>query len=119
MICFSVDMPTSLENVETKWIDEVRQYCPGVKVILTACKCDLREDEQVAEKLSQRSLRPTTYEEGLAVAKRIKATRYLECSAKENRGVQEAIEEGARVALGSRAHGVSGSLRQSSCCVIL
>ncbi|KAI0955144.1 hypothetical protein AcW1_006812 [Taiwanofungus camphoratus] len=31
MLCFSVDNPTSLENIEAKWIDEVLEYCPGVK----------------------------------------------------------------------------------------
>ncbi|KAG8958706.1 Rho GTPase [Tulasnella sp. 419] len=32
MLCFSVDNPTSLENIEGKWVDEVLEYCPGVKV---------------------------------------------------------------------------------------
>ncbi|KAF5362545.1 hypothetical protein D9756_002550 [Leucocoprinus leucothites] len=34
MICFSVDNPTSLENVESKWLDEILEYCPGVKLVL-------------------------------------------------------------------------------------
>ncbi|KAH0582647.1 Rho GTPase, variant 2 [Termitomyces sp. 'cryptogamus'] len=34
MICFSVDNPVSLENVEAKWIDEILEYCPGVKLVL-------------------------------------------------------------------------------------
>lgn len=108
MICFSVDSPVSLENVSTKWIQEVNDNCSGVKVILVALKCDLREDSGVKEKLGRRSLHPVTYEEGLAVARSIRASRYLECSAKHNRGVQEAIHEAAKVALGSRAKGGGG-----------
>ncbi|KAF4611103.1 hypothetical protein D9613_006791 [Agrocybe pediades] len=34
MICFSVDNPVSLENVESKWLDEILEFCPGVKLIL-------------------------------------------------------------------------------------
>jgi hypothetical protein len=34
MVCFSVDNPISLENVESKWIDEILEYCPGVKLVL-------------------------------------------------------------------------------------
>jgi Rho family protein len=34
MLCFSVDSPTSLENTESRWIDEINEHCQGVKVIL-------------------------------------------------------------------------------------
>lgn len=33
------------------------------------------------------------YEEGLETARRIRASRYLECSAKFDRGVREAFDE--------------------------
>ena len=46
-----------------------------------------------------------TYNDGVQVAKRIKASRYLECSAKMNRGVNEAFVEIANVAIGSKAKG--------------
>ena len=55
-------------------------------------------------------MHPVTYDEGLAVARAIRATRYLECSAKHNRGVQEALHEAARVAMSTRAKGSSGAL---------
>ncbi|BEJ13631.1 hypothetical protein CspHIS471_0308050 [Cutaneotrichosporon sp. HIS471] len=35
LICFSVDDPISLENVEAKWAPEVHKQCSGVKIILT------------------------------------------------------------------------------------
>ncbi|KAF5335939.1 hypothetical protein D9611_006220 [Ephemerocybe angulata] len=34
MVCFSVDNPVSLENIESKWLDEILEYCPGVKLVL-------------------------------------------------------------------------------------
>ncbi|WWD21713.1 hypothetical protein CI109_106200 [Kwoniella shandongensis] len=108
MICFSVDSPVSLENTASKWINEVHEFCEGVKVILIALKCDLRDDPTVKEKLARRSQHPVTYDEGLAAARAIRANRYLECSAKHNRGVQEAIYEAAQVAVGSKPKGGGG-----------
>ncbi|KAG8821157.1 Rho GTPase [Serendipita sp. 400] len=108
MLCFAVDNPISLENVESKWIDEIIQYCRGVKLVLVACKCDLREDEETIQRLGRQGKRIIVYEEGLAVARRINASRYLECSAKHNRGVTEVFTEAARVAIGARAKGSEG-----------
>jgi len=105
MICFSVDNPTSLENVESKWLDEILEYCPGVKLVLVALKCDLRDDRTIRERLQRYGTHPVQYEEGLAVARRIRASRYLECSSKHNRGVAEVFYEAARVSLSSRAKG--------------
>ena len=82
MLCFSVDSPDSLENVESKWVGEIAENCPGVKLVLVALKCDLREqardddDEQAHE--PKRNM--IDYKQGLAVAEKIKALRYLgEC----------------------------------------
>ncbi|KIK61559.1 hypothetical protein GYMLUDRAFT_42561 [Collybiopsis luxurians FD-317 M1] len=108
MICFSVDNPVSLENVESKWLDEILEYCPGVKLVLVALKCDLRDDYSVKERLQRFAAQPVQYEEGLAVARRIRASRYLECSSKHNRGVTEVFYEVARVASNLRAGGSEG-----------
>jgi len=107
LVCFSVDTPVSLENVEAKWLDEILAHCEGVKICLVALKCDLREDPETKRRLAARRESPVEYEEGLAVARRIRASRYLECSAKANRGVTEAFEEATRVAIGARAKGLT------------
>ncbi|KAI6164416.1 P-loop containing nucleoside triphosphate hydrolase protein [Pisolithus thermaeus] len=101
MICFSVDNPVSLENVETKWIEEIVEHCPGVKPPV-ALKCDLRDDRNVAERLARHGLHSVQYEEGFTVARRIRASRYLECSSKHNRGVVEVFDEAARLSLTTR-----------------
>ncbi|KAJ4358408.1 Rho GTPase [Didymosphaeria variabile] len=113
MLCFSVDSPDSLENVETKWVSEIAENCPGVKLVLVALKCDLRkkdDDEEGAQ--PEKAL--IQYDEGLKVAERIKALRYLECSAMKNRGVNEAFTEAARVALS-----VKTNKDQSSSCTVM
>ncbi|KAI1816140.1 putative RHO3 protein [Poronia punctata] len=119
VLCFSVDSKDSLENVESKWIGEIQENCPGVKLVLVALKCDLREnneeDEDATAEGNQREKKPMIdYNQGLDVARRIKAMRYLECSAMRNRGVNEAFTEAARVALSVKPSG-----EQESKCVVM
>lgn len=49
----------------------------GVKLALVALKCDLRDDEQTKERLAKFGEKCITYDEGLAMAKEIRAVRYL------------------------------------------
>jgi len=77
-----VDNRDSLENVESKWIGEINEYCPGVKIVLCALKCDLREeDDEPKPNEDNPSPEPRReimhYKQGLEVAKRIGALRYL------------------------------------------
>ncbi|SMQ56290.1 unnamed protein product [Zymoseptoria tritici ST99CH_1A5] len=120
MLCFSVDSPDSLENVESKWVGEIAENCPDVRLVLVALKCDLREvgkddDEGGAEGGVKREC--IDYKQGLAVAEKIKALRYLECSAMKNRGVNEAFTEAARVAL--QVKNVKGDKSAEGCCNIM
>lgn len=96
MLCFSVDSPDSLENVGSKWMAEIQEHCQGVALVLVALKCDLRNNE---DNENDKFSKLTSYEQGLDMAKRIGAMKYLECSAKKNRGVNEAFTEAARCAL--------------------
>lgn len=43
----------------------------------TALKCDLRDDPLVRDRLAKHGLRPIIYEEGLTMARQIRASRYL------------------------------------------
>lgn len=54
---------SSLDNVEVKWLDEIHEHCPGVKLCLVALKCDLREDQNTLEKLARQGESPVTYED--------------------------------------------------------
>ncbi|KAJ5124211.1 Small GTPase superfamily Ras type [Penicillium bovifimosum] len=110
MLCFSVDSPDSFENVSSKWIAEINENCPGVRVVLTALKCDLRKDEEMNDNPNTIS-----FDQGLAKAKEIGAVKYLECSAVQNRGIRESFYEAAKVALDVHPAGHSSS---GSKCVI-
>ncbi|XP_037547273.1 ras-related C3 botulinum toxin substrate 1-like [Nematolebias whitei] len=71
LICFSIISPNSLENVKTKWNEEVEHHCKGVPKILVGTKLDLREDEVMLKELKEKKIFPITYPQGLAMAKEI------------------------------------------------
>ncbi|KAI8202966.1 GTP-binding protein rhoA [Colletotrichum sp. SAR 10_86] len=103
LICFAVDSPDSLDNVQEKWISEVLHFCQGLPIILVGCKKDLRYDSKTIEELRKTSQKPVSPEEGEEVRKKIGAYKYLECSAKTNEGVREVFEHATRAALLSRS----------------
>jgi len=43
IICYDVTRYTSYENVTIKWVPEIRHFCPGIPILLVACKTDLRQ----------------------------------------------------------------------------
>jgi len=63
--------------VETKWVGEIAENCPGVKLVLVALKCDLRKKEDDDADDQQPEKPCIDYNEGLRVAEKIKALRYL------------------------------------------
>lgn len=98
-MCFSIDSPDSLENIPEKWTPEVRHFCPNVPIILVGNKKDLRNDSHTIKELSKMKQKPVTPEEGRAMAEKINAYGYLECSAKTKEGVREVFETATRAAL--------------------
>jgi Ras family protein A len=106
-----------------QWIAEVMHFCQSLPIILVGCKKDLRRDHRVIEELRKTSQRPVTPEEvivlrnqpirflifqlskGMAVAQKISARHYLECSAKTGEGVREVFQYATRAALLTRSKG--------------
>ncbi|KAJ3241936.1 GTP-binding protein Rho1 [Chytriomyces hyalinus] len=107
LICFAVDSPDSLDNVQEKWISEVLHFCAGLPIILVACKKDLRNDPRVIEDLRKTGQSPVQPQQGQAVAEKIGAYRYLECSARTGEGVAEVFDHATRAALTNRGGGAS------------
>lgn len=103
-----------MDNVQEKWISEVLHFCQGVPILLVGCKTDLRYDPKTIEELKRTSQRPVTPDEGQAVAQKIGALKYLECSAKTQEGVKEVFEHATRAALM-----VKEKERKKSKCLIL
>lgn len=96
LMCFSVDLPDSLKNVLDKWAPEVKHFCPNVPIILVANKIDLRQDAATISQLELRNQRPPSTSDGQAVAKKINASKYFECSAKNKEGIQAIFQHSVR-----------------------
>lgn len=116
LMCFSVDSPDSLENIPEKWVPEVKHFCPNVPIILVGNKKDLRNDEAVKHELSRLKLEPVKPEEGRAMAARIGAYDYLECSAKTKDGIWEVFEAATRASLQKRKSPSDSCLK---CCSLM
>lgn len=96
LICFSIVSPPSFDNVKAKWFPEIEHHAPGVPIILVGTKLDLREDRATAEALRAKKMEPVSYEQALAVAKEIRAHKYLECSALTQRNLKSVFDEAIR-----------------------
>ena len=76
-----------------------------VPIVLVGNKKDLRFDEQTRKELSKSKQEPVKTEDGRAMAEKIGAYAYLECSAKLNEGVREVFETATRAALQTKKKG--------------
>ncbi|KAJ3402715.1 GTP-binding protein Rho1 [Chytridiales sp. JEL 0842] len=115
LICFAIDSPDSLDNVQEKWISEVLHFCAGLPIILVGCKKDLRNDPRLIEELRKTGQAPVTPEQGQAVAEKIGAYKYLECSARTGEGVKEVFQHATRAALLAKSGGKQGGGKKKGC----
>ncbi|EIW76883.1 rho small monomeric GTPase [Coniophora puteana RWD-64-598 SS2] len=95
LIAFAIDTPDSLENVSTKWIDEVRTICgPTIPILLVGCKADLRPAPG-----SPTSSGFVSRAQAERVAQEIGARAYKECSALKIEGVDDVFEAATRASM--------------------
>jgi len=99
LLCFSLVNPTSLKNIKTKWLREVRHHCPNAKLILVGTKVDAREDKDTLDKLQAQGLKPIETIEGENLGKDIGAIRYMECSALTQKGLKAVFDEAIKAIL--------------------
>ncbi|XP_074661341.1 cell division control protein 42 homolog [Tubulanus polymorphus] len=93
LVCFSIASPSSYANVHEHWVPEIRQYCPNTNFILVGTQNDLRTDEKTIRRLQKSNHKPTTPEQGEALAKKIGAVKYVECSALTQIGLKDVFDE--------------------------
>jgi len=99
LLCFSVVSPVSFENVTAKWYPELMHFCPEVPFILVGTKMDVRNDESEVSKLRSQGQYPITTTQGLELAKKLGAIRYMECSAKTQENLKDVFDEAVRSVL--------------------
>ncbi|KAF8899252.1 GTP-binding protein rho1-like protein [Infundibulicybe gibba] len=74
---------------------EVKQYYPTTPIILVGCKADLRQDQKLQWSDDSSS-------KGMALAQKISAEQYCECSAETGEGIDEVFEYATREALNAQ-----------------
>ncbi|XP_061504572.1 ras-related C3 botulinum toxin substrate 1 isoform X1 [Anopheles gambiae] len=127
LICYSVASPSSFENVTSKWYPEIKHHCPDAPIILvgkstsivrenhdlttlahcllllvpprTGTKIDLREDRETISLLADQGLSALKREQGQKLANKIRAVKYMECSALTQRGLKQVFDEAVRAVL--------------------
>lgn len=119
LICFSVASPSSFENVTSKWYPEIKHHCPDAPMILvgtsllhiilaphfynsltvSGTKIDLRDDRETLSNLADQGLSPIKREQGQKLANKIRAVKYMECSALTQRGLKQVFDEAVRAVL--------------------
>lgn len=112
IICFSIASPSSYENVKHKWHPEVKHLCPNVPILLLGTKSDLRDDQEVLEKLREQNQTTVTQQQGTTMARQIKAVKYLECASINQDGLDEVFDEAVRAS-------ISHSTASKKPCVLL
>ena len=80
-----------------------------VPVVLVGNKKDIRMDRLARVRLRMRNVNPTNMEDGIAMAQKIGACGYLECSANQNDGVREVFDMAFRAIFPER---------QIMCCAV-
>ncbi|XP_046990877.1 ras-like GTP-binding protein RhoL isoform X1 [Schistocerca americana] len=83
LLCFSINSRSSFENIASKWYPEVHHHCPNVPIVLVGTKMDLRNEVENTISVT----------EAKQMKKRIRAYRYVECSAKDSEGLEEVFIE--------------------------
>ena len=119
LMCFSVISPISFDHVQQKWFPEISHHCPGVPIVLVGNKIDLREDPVTISVLRERRMSPVTREKGLEMAKRIKAVKYVECSAKTQKNLKEVFLTAAEVVIAPELYRSTNSEKKKKTCALL
>jgi Ras family protein A len=98
LLCFSVGDPDSFEHVEQKWLPEIYHHHLQIPIILIACQTDIRSNTRRIEEMEREGKRVISTEEGQALAQRIEARAYIECSAVSQTSIEEVLHTAALVA---------------------
>jgi len=114
LLAFSIVNPTSFTNIEAKWHKEVLHYAPSIPLILVGTKLDLRDNKETNEKLSKIGQKPVTPEQGVELAKKIGAYKYMECSAMKREGLKDIFDEAVKAVL----FGTETSQKKGLCLIL-
>jgi GTPase SAR1 family protein len=80
VVCFSVARPESFENVQRKWVPEIKRQMGDIPFIMVGTQADLRQADVILRLLREKHQSPITQNQGADMARRVGAACYIECS---------------------------------------
>ncbi len=103
LLCFSLARPDSFENITTKWIPELNKYIPKALIILVGTQSDLRDTSHPLSLANSSAntnlvnpnsnnnnrLSYISTQAGEELRHRIRAFKYIECSAMTQYNIKE------------------------------
>jgi small GTP-binding protein len=99
ILCFAVDSKESFDNMQGRWMDELKHYSRFSRIVLIGTKADMRS-EQGAHCVSAEDIKQFCLP--------LKIT-YVECSAKEDKDIEKIFLEAAK----------AGLAKEGGCCLLL
>jgi small GTP-binding protein len=100
LICFSLVEPKSLENVQSMWMTEIKEYCTNTPYFLVGTKSDLRDEfDQRADKYKRKGWEKVPKSKGEDMKEAIKAEAYFESSSKNQSNLNEVFETAIKLVL--------------------
>ncbi|KAI1295663.1 Rho-related GTP-binding protein RhoU [Halotydeus destructor] len=92
LICFSVVVPASYQNIAEKWLPEIRKHSANVPLVLVGTQCDLRQDVRVLIDLATVKQQPIAHEAATKLAHKMGAFKYVECSALTQKNLKDVFD---------------------------
>ena len=88
-----------MENINSKWVPEVRHHCPDTPIVLVGTKKDLRDDPEFIKILEEKDQKPITQKDGEAMKQTVGAADFGECSARTQDGLRDIFNKCIAVVL--------------------
>lgn len=113
ILCFAINRPDSLGDIESRWMGEVKKYGRSRDVLSVVLGLKTGAREAIKEDSGRGGIAVTSEDEGQAIAKRVGAVAYLECDARNGVDhVEQVFKEIAAVVLEERRKKRSRTIRR-------
>jgi len=122
LLCFSVVMPSTFQNVREKWIPEIRTQNRQVPILLVGTQSDLRADAKTLVGLRHSKEQPIQESDAKKMAQTLGCESYVESSALTQKNLKEvfdaAILEGLRFKNNKDRTGVQKKKKKTKCTIL-
>lgn len=100
IVAFALISPTSLEDVESIWVPEIREHCPGTPYILVGTHMNARDDfDKHEEEYKSKGWEAVPTSKGQEMKETILANDYMECDIESLQSVEKVFLNAVKIGL--------------------